>query len=114
MNQKKHFYMPAISCTYRRAHETVPAGDETGIPEITYTQHERKMNIVIESNKKMVTYADLNSARKGVITRMIEELKLDASDILDIVFLSIPYLGLMSDSDFQGIKSSGPENVFNN
>lgn len=100
-NDKLHHYMVSVSCTYKRIME-VPMDD--GTIESVEKQYERKMNIVITSMSKSLTYEDFNSARVGILTRMNQEMGLEHKDIMDIVFIAISHIGIMTAKQFQGSK----------
>ncbi len=97
-NNLHHFYMMAVQVTYNQ---------KEGFDELeSYSYKTKTMNVVVQLNKKSVTYVDLNQARIGVLHRMENEFGITPPDneIVDVIFLNVFYLGLMSQAEFNGQK----------
>ena len=99
--QKLHHYMATTLVMYKRE------GDE-----VVKSRH---MNMVITSNTKAITYHLIDQGRLSILERMKTELNVDPENIVDFVFISFSYLGLMSQDDFQGVEkqAKGKTNAYN-
>lgn len=103
MNDKKHFYMATVQLSYvKYTSNEMLAGDGTIYETVEFTNHQRTMNIVIESNVKRITYADINRARQACLGRLEQENNITPENVRDVVFVNISHLGLMSQTEFQG------------
>ena len=87
--QKHHYFLTAVQFAFKRDNE-----------DGTSTVMERKMNVMVKSEKKNVDYAALERARIAAIERLVDENKVDTSNILDYIVLTMNYLGHMTDQQF--------------
>ena len=84
--KREHYHMAAVQVIYKR--------DEV--------LKKREMNFVLTSEDRNLTMDILNQGRKAAGMRLAEELQLENPELVDLVYLSVFYLGHMNDREFLG------------
>lgn len=65
-------------------------------------QKQRHINVLIDSGNSNITKADLQALNVAALSRLQAENNVPATDVKDLVILSINLLGFMTDAEFDG------------
>lgn len=83
---RHHYNMAAALVTYLR----------DGVPK------QRHMNFILTTDDRIINMETLNQGRMAASQRLVEELNIEPGQMTDFVYISIFYLGHMTEREFMG------------
>lgn len=82
--KREHYHMASALVTYLR----------DGAPK------QRHMNFILTTEDRVITMEVLNQGRKAASLRLMEEAQVTAEQMTDFIYMSIFYLGHMTEREF--------------